>query len=298
VTSARSDGDDPAAPASRGNPTGPAPAGSAAAPRLYAMIAARVPLAVVFRRGPSDWWQVSRWDLDSGQLEAGAWFHGTLYPRRCDLSPDGQFLYYFALKGAPGDFLGGTYSAVSKAPWLSALAAWAEVGTWGRGYHFAAGRDRAIARVDIGSLSQLPYSLRVNPAVQYAAERRRGWSEHETCPPRAPDDAWDERRQAVLAKPRPGGGGRLILTDHGWDPAHAIEGRHPTYRIEGGRHPGELDDVVWADWDARGRLLVATAHGTLEMRGLSGRSITVDVAHDLAPLAPAPAPAPEWATRW
>jgi len=268
------------------------------APRLYAMIASRAPLAVVFRRGPSDWWQLCRWHLESGALEAGAWFHGTLYPRRSDLSPDGQLLYYFALKGAPGDFLGGTYSAVSKAPWLSALAAWAEMGTWGRGYHFASGRDRQVAKVDIGSLSPLPFSLRVTPVVQYAAERRRGWVEHETCPRRAPDDTWDERRCAVLAKARPGGGARLVLTDHGWDPALAIEGRHPTFALEGGRYPGALDGVVWADWDARGRLLVATDEGRLEIRALAARAIAVEVAHDLAPLTPDPTPAPEWATRW
>jgi hypothetical protein len=266
-------------------------------PRLYAMIASRAPVAVVFRRGPTDWWQVSRWHLESGDLEAGAWFHGTLYPRRCDLSPDGQFLYYFALKGGPGDFLGGIYSAVSKAPWLSALAAWAEMGTWSRGYHFAAGRDRQVSKPDIGSLSPLPFALRATPVVQYAVERRRGWVEHETCPPRAPDDTWDERRAAVLVKSRPGGGARLVVGDTGYDTSHAIEGRRPTYRLEGGRHPGALDGVVWADWDARGRLLVATEEGRLEIRSLGART-AVKVSHDLAPLAPDPAPAPAWATHW
>ena len=61
---------------------------------------------------------------------------------------------------------------------------------------------------------------------------------------------------------------------------------------------GELDGVVWADWDQRGRLLVATAEGRLEVRALGGRAITVEVAHDLAPLTPDPAPAPEWARQW
>lgn len=265
-------------------------------PRLYAMVAAAAPLAIVFRRGPSDWWQLSRWHLESGELEPGAWFHGTLYPRRCDLSPDGQLLYYFALKGGPGDLLGGTYSAVSKAPWLSALAAWTEMGTWGRGYHFASGRDHEVAKADVGSLAPLSFALRLTPVVQYAAERRRGWVEHETCPPRAPDDAWDERRSAVLARQQPGGNARLVLTDHGWDPALAIEGRHPSFRLENGPLPGPLDRVVWADWDPRGRLLVATDDGRLEIRALGAGA--VEVSHDLASLTPDPEPAPEWATRW
>lgn len=270
------------------------------APRLYAQVATAAPLAAVFRRGPSGWWQVSRWHLDTGALEPGAWFHGTLYPRRSDLSPDGELLCIFALKGGPADFLGGTYSAVSKAPWLFALAAWPEMGTWTRGYHFAAGRGaHAVKVVAHGSLPPLAYRLQHTPVAQYAAERRRGWVEHASSPPRAADDTWDERRRAVLTRPRPGARDEaLVLRDTGWDPAGAIEGRRPDYALEGGRHAGPLAGVVWADWDPRGRLLVATADGRLEVRALRARVITVEVAHDLSPLTPDPAPAPGWAQRW
>ena len=110
------------------------------AARLYAIVATRATFAVAFQRGPGRSWGIHRWDLSTGGLEAGAVFRGTLYPRRCYFSPDGTLLYYFALNRSSREFLGEvglkTYSAVSKAPWLFALAAWRETGTWTRGCHF------------------------------------------------------------------------------------------------------------------------------------------------------------------
>jgi hypothetical protein len=50
--------------------------------------------------------------------------HGTVYPQRCDLSPDGRYLCYFAFKGDSTWDLGATYIAISRLPWLTALAAW------------------------------------------------------------------------------------------------------------------------------------------------------------------------------
>ena len=49
-------------------------------PRLAILFAARAPVAVIFRHG------------------RGHWFHGRIYTRRCDLSPDGELLVYFASK--------------------------------------------------------------------------------------------------------------------------------------------------------------------------------------------------------
>jgi hypothetical protein len=267
------------------------------APRLYAMVATGAPVALVFRRGPSRWWHLARWNLTSGALEPGAWFHGTLYPRRSDLSPDGKLLTYLALKGGPRAFLGGTYSAVSKAPWLFALAAWREcIGTYSRGAHFTTPSRRALTDVEVGSLRPLRQrrlGLALTGTEQYAAERRRGWVEHETCPPRAASDTWDEKRSVILVKPRPRGDQRLLLTDRGWNPSRAIQGRHPRYDIEGGP---ALRDAVWADWDPKGRLLVATNRGTLEIRTL--RALEPVVVHDLANLPRTPTEAPAWARRW
>lgn len=289
-----------------------APAAEAPPPRLYAMVATRAPVAVVFRLGPHGVWMVGRWDLEATAFSPGAWLRGTLYPRRCDLSPDGKFLYSFVLKPRVRGFLGGdggsmAYSTVSKAPWLFALAAWKEHGTWTRGFHFVEAGRAEERPWDIGDPQEgdaaplrARYGMARTEAVQYAVERRRGWVEHERCPPRGPNDAWDERRQVILAKSRPGGAGRLVLADRGWNPAElgCIEGRRPSYTLEMGRRRVELPDVVWAEWDRVGRLLVATEGGQLQVRNPDKAEVPVAWEHDLAPLTPARGPAPGWARRW
>jgi len=271
---------------------------------LYVLTATRAPVAAVFLRQPGKSWMVARWDLQTGELEQGAWLRGTLYPRRCDLSPDGTVLYYFLAKSSARPFLGmtgrQTFSALSKLPWVYALAAWRESGTWTRGYHFAEAGRWDIGEPQHGSADGLRTRLglaRTAPE-QYATERRRGWVEHELCPPRDPHDAWDENRSVVLAKPAPTGAMRLVLTDRGWDPQApgAIDGRAPEYSLEIGERTTVLDDALWADWHPGGVLLVATEDSRLQIREPDGRRVVVE--RDLSQLRPDPRPAPSWAQRW
>jgi len=55
---------------------------------------------------------------------------GRLYERRCDLSPDGQWLLYFAINGKAWREAKGSWTAISKAPYLKALVLWAKGDTW------------------------------------------------------------------------------------------------------------------------------------------------------------------------
>lgn len=280
-------------------------------PRLYALVAARAPVAAVFRRGPSGWWHVGRWDLVSGDYAPGAWLHGGLYPRRCDLSPDGSLLLAFVMKRTAPGFLEpdppawpDTYFTVSKLPWLTALAAWREGSTWSRGACFVEGpratRPFTLGDPDAGDAAPLRrrYGVVPYPAVQYAAERRRGWTEAADSPPREEGGPWDDRRSAILVKPRPGGSGRLVLRDAGTAREDAVEFRAPAFVIERGRRHVPLEGVAWADWDPQGCLLVATRSGRLELRDPDDRALAVIRAHDLSALRPLPRPAPEWAQRW
>jgi len=52
--------------------------------------------------------------------------------------PDGRWLAYFTLRGSarPDWPAGDTYIAISRLPWVKALAAWSTCGTWTRGVHF------------------------------------------------------------------------------------------------------------------------------------------------------------------
>jgi hypothetical protein len=75
-------------------------------PRLFGILARDAPVVAVLRRGPSSWAHIGRWDVAAATYLGGSWLRGTLYPQRCDVSPDGRFLAAMALvpraEWAPG----------------------------------------------------------------------------------------------------------------------------------------------------------------------------------------------------
>ena len=97
--------------------------------RLFFILAREAPVGVIFRRGPSKWTQIIKWNTNSDTFEFGTWFHGQIYPERSDLSPDGTKLIYFATdysnskKNKESKFP-EAWTAISKVPWLTALCVW------------------------------------------------------------------------------------------------------------------------------------------------------------------------------
>ena len=268
-------------------------------PRLYCIPAADAPIVAVFRRGPSLWSHVGRWDLRSLTYESGAWLRGRLFPRRSDLSPDGRYLCYFAHKPTADWQHGEAYVAVSKLPWLTALHAFATCGTWTRGYYFTSDRNRESP--DAAELP-IPYGLRSIPAAQFANERRRGWQEAPDSPPRHPDHHWDQRRNARKRTPQPPGPLTLCVESLGWaggefGVAQAVDGLRVRYSLESPDDVTILDDLQWADWDINGRLLAATRSGRLQVRDVNAAGKLV-FDQDLALMEPDPQAAPAQAQRW
>ena len=269
-------------------------------PRIYCVTAAEAPIVAVFRRGPTRWSHVGQWDVARLHYEPGAWLGGRIFPRRCDLSPDGRYLAYFAHKPSATWELGEAYVAVSKLPWLTALHAFATCGTWTRGYFFS--KEVATGHSEAPDLP-IPYRLQSIPAVQFATERRRGWQESPDCPPRDPRDAWDERRNVRMQRRQPGGHRLLHVESIGhaggeFGIEQAVDGLRVQYSIEADGQLTLLDDVQWADWDQHGRLLVATRSGNLQVRTVSSGKTQILFEEDLASLAPNPVPAPDWAQHW
>jgi hypothetical protein len=259
-------------------------------PQLYAIRASQAQVALVIaHQGP--WFHLARWDLKSNALERGAWLRGRIYQRRCDLSPDGRLFYYFGMKG------GRVFHAVSRAPWLTALARWRDDSTYNRGYHFesTATRGANLAAPDEGNIAPLAERYRLqlvpNSLDAYGAERRRGWTSHREAPRRPTNDIWNEKTPHWLVRERPGGDQCLELRDNGYVRGR-LEGRAPRYALDGER----LTEAVWADWDARGRLLVATRAGVLEIRSSKNKvTHSVSLAGDWTP---DPAAPPMYARRW
>ncbi len=102
-------------------------------PRIHVLTARDCAGALILRRGPSRWVATIGWDRDSNSFQPGQWFHGRIFEHRSDLSPDGRHLVTFAGKG-------GTrwWTAVSRAPWLTAIAFFPQDSTWGGGGAFSA----------------------------------------------------------------------------------------------------------------------------------------------------------------
>lgn len=254
----------------------------------------------VFRRGPTDWAHVGRWDPVTGRYESGAWLAGRIFPRRSDLSPDGRYLCYFAHKPSATWEHGDAYVAISKLPWLTALHSFPTCGTWTRGYCFTT--DGGIAHSQTAALP-IPYGLDSIPAIQFATERRRGWTEAPDSPARHPKDAWDQHRNARMRKLQPTGTRVLCVESVGWAGGEfgveqAVDGLRVRYSLEVNGDLELLDDLQWADWSREGELLVATRAGQLQVRRLhDGRSDILSEV-DLAGLEPNPAPAPPWAQGW
>src|SRR4051812_15086243 len=143
-------------------------------PRLFGIPALRASVVAVLRRGPSKWFHLGAWDVAGPSYRAGAWLHGTVYPQRCDLSPDGRWFCYFALKASAEWELGSTYVAISRLPSLSVLVAWGTDGTWTRGLHFV--EDATVwepSDPDGGDVAPLRkrFGIVVTRAESFAVER-------------------------------------------------------------------------------------------------------------------------------
>jgi len=269
-------------------------------PRIYCIPASEAPVVAVFRRGPTNWSHVGRWDLAAGRYEPGAWLRGRIFPRRSDLSPDGRLLCYFAHKPTAKWDQGESYVALSKLPWLTALHAFSTCGTWTRGFFFT--EDGGFDNFQDAKLP-ISYGLRSIPLVQFANERRRAWEETRDSPSRDPKDVWDQHRNSRMQKCQPLGNRVLYVESVGWAGGEfgvnqAVDGLRVSYSLESDGDLKQLDELQWADWDREGRLLVATRSGNLQVWNLDSDGPEILFEQDLSLLEPNPIPAPAWAQRW
>jgi hypothetical protein len=148
--------------------------------RIYTILARKAPFGVVFRRGPSKSVLLIGWNTSDDTFQHGQWLKGRIYERRCDLSPRGNLLLYFAANYRKPCF---SWSAISRPPFLTALALWPKGDGWGGGGHFLSQHRVALnhraAEMKIGEGFSIPKWLRVE---QFGKHPGRGeddpiWSE-------------------------------------------------------------------------------------------------------------------------
>lgn len=90
--------------------------------RIHVLLAGRAPVGLVIRRGPSKQVATYLWDRERDTFTLGQWMKGRIFERRSDLSPDGKHFLYFASGRWRGRPAFGAWTAISRAPWLSAIA--------------------------------------------------------------------------------------------------------------------------------------------------------------------------------
>jgi len=278
--------------------------------RVYFVMARDAPVAAVFRRGPANWWQVLRWDFAAGVLEAGAWLNGTLYPRRCTLSPDGDLLSYFALKGGGGKSPWETFHAVSRLPWVTALVAWKTFGTWTTS--MAIRKDGSGSRPAGAFHGACPDHVGFGTAWLPRHFNLTGREDDVWQPIDAParylaavptrDIAFPDKPVVLSVAPRDGL--TLVMVYRGGTyrgPAAfpCMEGAVVDYLLESPN--GELTslDAMVANWDARGRLLVADRQGHLHIDLVRDGKLERQWEADLNTFTKASrGPSPPWARTW
>lgn len=235
--------------------------------RLYVYLARRAPAAVILRTGPSKWTEMIRWDLRKDTFERGQWFHGSIYPERCDISPDGTKFLYFVGQWKPGG-IADTWTAISTPPYFTANVLWPVGDTWGGGGHFVS--DWHVS-VNHGTAAHPDF-----PAKDYRVEsgggtgetawmQRNGWTiaEWSTDKPRVPL-VWTKES------------GRLLLTATATDWHTRREERAFTVTRVSDIGKSKPDPMAtyfsghWADWDHNGRLILAD-HGKLLWAAFNGK---------------------------
>jgi hypothetical protein len=260
---------------------------------MFVHLAREAPVAVILRRGPSDWWRVTLWDTKNDTFERGQWFHGRLYPERCDVSPDGKLFAYFAGKFNRRAAAGGyrsTWNAVSRPPYLTALALWPVGDTWGGDAVFLDSRtlllgiSEAKAHPDhpAGPLHVLTRGdfPKHDPRHQAVPGWLNGWMRDESRP--------EVRRQC----------GELQLARY--VPLHASPSRKPTHYMlyAANGEPAALFDAHWADWDQQGRLVATIGGRVLAGRLTNGNSLQWRQLADFQEERPESLETPAWAQRW
>jgi hypothetical protein len=277
---------------------------------LFGIVAREAPVVVVFRRGPSKWCQLVRWDTVTDKVERGQWFKGRVYERRSDLSPDGKYLVYFGMDARWDADNKGSWTAVSKPPYWTALALWPKGDCWNGGGLFidsenlwlncgdSPGRVQPLAgRAPRGIhvLERHPYMpLPSNECygVYFPRLARDGWTmgRFEQVDARTTRVRWTKARDGV----------ELVKYAIGTasDSADGKGTYYDTYELisRGGRQQ-ELKDVEWADWDHRGRLIFARQGKLLRGTVRAAQLVEQQIA-DLNGGIPDKQPTPQYARTW
>jgi len=156
--------------------------------RLHVLLARDARIGVVIRRGPSKSVCTVLWNRRTDEFTLAQWMRGRIYERRSDVAPDGKHLIYFAMNGKWTSEARGSWTAISRAPYLKAVTLLAKGDCWHGGglftgnqqYWLNDGYGHTLVR-DTGELDRdLSFTPRQYggecPGVYYTRLQRDNWS--------------------------------------------------------------------------------------------------------------------------
>jgi hypothetical protein len=272
--------------------------------RLKVLLARSNPVGVIFRRGPSRWVQLIHWNTETDDFKSGQWFHGHIYDGRSDLSPDGSLLVYFAHKFNRKTVADKEYTyawtAISKPPYLTALAVWPKGDCWHGGGLFEGQCDLFLNHKPESAVphpKHLPKGLRVQPNPQAHGEddplliprmERDGWKfvqwlDYDYGARRTNQPAIREKRFKKL----------LLQIEQYFDRDEQLL----CYVVNGRGVRMEIGVGSWADIDQHGRL-VFSSEGKLFSGVVKKDRVVLTELADFSKAKPSPLKAPAWAQRW
>ncbi|HEY9777604.1 MAG TPA: hypothetical protein V6C81_27825 [Planktothrix sp.] len=280
--------------------------------KLFVIQARKAPVAAIFRRGPADYVQLLKWNLKNDTFEEGQWLHGRIYERRCDLSPDGTKLLYFAARfqsEAYDPSYTNAWTAVARLPWLTAIALWPKGDSNAGGGLFHDDNhiwlnhraDKAVSHPN----HQPPKDLFVNPNQWASGEdypiyanhlERDGWRYTQHGDFRLRGGKWVTEREERCVKPDPTRRFELEMTLTSISPNALQYIFALTDLVTGKTAPFDADN--WADWDSNGRLVFAKEGRLFAAQPAAGaefdaRQLADFTAHKFQPIE-APASALVW----
>jgi hypothetical protein len=273
--------------------------------RLFVYLASEAPVAAVLSRGPTDWAQLSLWQTDSDRIAHGQWIKGRVYERRSDLSPDGTLFAAF-VRQSGGREPGGadTWVAISRPPYFSALAVWFVGGTYYTGAFFPARNT-----LWLGYQEETPpdrgdkpgwLTIRSPRDIAYV-DRTAEWTDRTVHFNRLLRDGWElvERESYRTLWRRRHRELPLVLNMlHSFEDGRRQGGRYLveyTLWNEAEQRELSLGEATWADWDQRGRLVLARDGQLLLCAVETGACETIA---DFNGRKPDPQPAPPEALEW
>lgn len=302
--------------------------------RLHVILATDASVGVILRRGPSRWVRLIKWNTKSDTFEYGQWFHGRIYEDSCDLSPDGSKFAYFATKynkrtmaetyvalhskgKEANEAITFAWTALSRPPYLTALALWPSDGsTWHGGTFF---QDDWNLKLDLASGRTEPHpdhrpstklKTEISAGVSEMRMNSHGWV--------SVDRIWERKRPTgkytiefdssykrySIVKAQQDGDQFELKRDEQSGLPYSIRGlpvddkNHFELAKHHSRWRLHLKHCTWADWDHKGHLVFASG-GKLFRSKVDRHGIAAprEIA-DFNSMEPEEIEAPEWAKRW